>query len=264
MPCGSSQRTSVEDFHPMGRSRTTIIALFLLGLMLLVSNAVAANKDDAGQMVDSGSFGVFMNGKRVATETFSIHQGSDGSSIKSEFKSEAGTQTATQSSELMLTVNGEIKYYEWTESSPGQSHASVVPNQGFLLERFNRTPQETVLEQPFLLPASTSILDDYFFIQREVLAWKYMATSCHQEKSGPECQLKQSAQLGTLNPHLRASSAVSMQFSGREKVTIHGVERELIRLDMKSDIGDWTLWLDDQLKLQRILDPATNTEVVRD
>ena len=51
---------------------------------------------------------------------------------------------------------------------------------------------------------------------------------------------------------------------GREKVLIHGVERELIRLDTKSDVGEWGLWLDDQLKLQRILDPASNTEVVRD
>jgi hypothetical protein len=55
-----------------------------------------------------------------------------------------------------------------------------------------------------------------------------------------------------------------MQYSGREKITIHGVEREMIRLDMKSDTGDWALWLDDQLKLQRILDIADNTEVVRD
>lgn len=249
----------------MSRSRRTVTGLYLPVIILLVcSIAAAKDKEDSGQLIDSGSLGVFMSGRRVATETFSIHQSSDGSSIKSEFKSEVGTDKAMQSSELMLTGNGEIKYYEWTENSPGQSHASVVPNEGFLLERFSRTPQEKVLEQPFLLPASTSILDDYFFIQREVLAWKYLATSCRQEKSGPECQLKQSAQLGTLNPHLRASSPVSMQFSGREKVAIHGVERELIRLDMKSDTGDWTLWLDDQLKLQRILDPANNTEVVRD
>ncbi len=248
----------------MGRSRALII--LVLGIAGLVSSAAAKDKDKepSGQAVDSGSFGVFIGSKRMATETFSIRQNADGSSINSEFKSETGEDKAVQSSELLLAVSGELRGYTWTESSPGQSHATVVPNDNFLLERFSRNPQDKVTEQPFMLPASTSILDDYFFIQREVLAWKFLATGCRQAKGGPECQVKQAVQLGTLNPHLRASSPVSMQYSGREKITIHGVEREMIRLDMKSDTGDWALWLDDQLKLQRILDIADNTEVVRD
>ena len=101
-------------------------------------------------------------------------------------------------------------------------------------------------------------------MQREVLAWKYLATSCKQENGQLSCPLKQPVQFGTLNAHARASAAVSVQFSGREKISFHGADRELIRLDMKSDVGDWSLWLDDQLKLQRILDPVSNTEVIRD
>jgi len=114
------------------------------------------------------------------------------------------------------------------------------------------------------LPASTNLLDDYSFVQREVLAWRYLATTCKQEKGQLSCPLKQGSQMGTLNPHARTSMPVTVQFSGREKTAIRGTERELIRLDLKSDAGDWTLWLDDQLKLQRILDPTDNTEVVRD
>jgi hypothetical protein len=247
----------------MGRGR--LLVILLLGVAGVVcTSAAAKDKDAAGQAVDSGSFGVFIGSKRMATETFSIRQTGDGSSVQSEFRSEAGDDKAVQSSELLLAVDGDLKGYTWTESSPGRSHATIVPNESFLLERYSRNPQDKVTEQPFMLPASTSILDDYFFIQREVLAWKFLATSCRQSKGGPECQIKQSVQLGTLNPHSRASSPVSMQFSGREKVTLHGVEREMIRLDMKSDTGDWTLWLDDQLKLQRILDTADNTEVIRD
>jgi len=139
----------------------------------------------------------------------------------------------------------------------------VMPKEEFLLERFSKTPQDKQMEQPFLLPASTSILDDYFYIQREVLAWKYLATTCHQDK-GVQCPMKQSAQMGTLNAHTRASTPVSVEFAGRERISIRGTERELIRLDMKSDVGDWTLWLDDQLKLQRIVDPAEGTEAIRD
>lgn len=239
---------------------------FVGGLLfsLMAFNAWGAPDKDSKQMVDSGSFGVFMNGKRVATETFSIHQTGTGSLITSRFKTEAGPDQAEQSSELQLTAAGELKSYEWKELSPGQSQATVLPAQDFLTERYTDNPSAKSNEQPFLLPASTSVLDDYFFIQREVLAWKYLATSCKQEKGGVNCPLKEKAQLGTLNAHARASALVNVQFSGREKIPIHGVERELIRLDLKSESSDWSLWLDDQLKLQRMLDSGNTTEVVRD
>lgn len=244
------------------RLNAKILSSVILAV-LSVSPLLAAEKTPSSQTVDSGSFGVFVGGKRVATETFSIHQDATGSSVTSEFKAEAGENHATQSSDLQLSPSGELKTYEWKESSPGQAHALIVPKEEFLLGRFTKNPQEKAMEQPFLLPASTSILDDYFYIQREVLAWKYLATSCKQQ-NGVQCPLKQSTQMGTLNAHTRASAPVSVEFSGREKVSIRGTERELIRLDLKSDVGDWTLWLDDQLKLQRLADPAEGTEVVRD
>jgi len=236
----------------------------LFSLAAPASDKPAKGKEAPGQVVDSGSFGVFMEGRRVATETFSIHQDASGSEVKSEFQSESGTDKAAQSSELQLSASGELKSYEWTESSPGQSHAIVTPNQEFLIERYSKNPGDKPLEQPFLLPASTTMLDDYFFIQREVLAWKFLATTCKQDKGQVSCPLNQSAQLGTLNAHARASAPVSLQFAGRDKVSLHGVDHELIRLEMKSETGDSTLWLDDQLKLQRILDPTASTEVVRD
>ena len=248
------------------RKRVVSAGAYLLLSLVTLASAGTPTSKDATQTVDEGSFGVFMGGKRVATETFSIHQDAAGSSVKSEFKTEAGagTGTAAQSSELQLTSSGDLKSYEWKESSPGQSHATIAPNQDFLIERYASTPVEKLHEQPFMLPTSTSILDDYFFIQREVLAWKYLATSCKQDKGQLACPLKQSIQLGTVNAHSRTSSPISIEYSGREKVSIRGVERELIRFDTKSDVGDWTFWLDDQLKLQRILDAVSNMEVVRD
>ena len=241
----------------------THIALFLCCSFPLVLSA-GAPKEPPAQTVDSGSFGVFMGGKRVATETFSVRQGSTGSSIRSEFQTEAGVEKAAQNSELELNPNGELKSYQWKETTPGESQALVFPNQDFLSERFSKSPVDKPLEQPFLLPASTSILDDYFLIQREVLAWKYLATTCKQENGQISCPLKQPVQLGTLNAHTRQSMLVNVQYAGREKVTIRGTDRELIRLDMKSEGGDWALWLDDQLKVQRILDAGSSTEIIRD
>jgi hypothetical protein len=241
-----------------------ILPALALSLLFPLAYSAASTKEAPAQIVDAGSFGVFMNGKRMATETFSIHQSETGSSVTSEFKTEAGVEKAAQNSQLELNPKGELKSYQWKETSPGESHAMVFPSQDFLTERFSKRPQDKPQEQPFLLPATTSILDDYFLIQREVLAWKYLATTCKQEKGQISCPLKQPVQLGTLNPHSRQSMPVSMQYSGREKVPIRGAERELIRLDVTSEVGDWALWLDDQLKLQRILDLTTNTEILRD
>jgi hypothetical protein len=237
-----------------------------LGIAFLCQQALSGTtpKQVAAKTVDSGSFGVFINGQRVGTETFSIHQDDTGSSVVSDFKTEAGAQKAAQNSELQLDAKGDLKSYQWQETSPGASHAQVFPAQDFLTERFSSNAQDKPHEQPFLLPASTTILDDYFLIQREVLAWKYLATTCKHENGQISCPLKQVVQIGTLNPHTRQSMSVGVQYSGREKVQLHNAERELIRLDVKTESGDFAMWLDDQLKLQRILDQGSATEIVRD
>jgi hypothetical protein len=245
----------------------TFLALAGLCLLVVSTSAATSDKNDkAGpaQMVDSGSFGVFMSGHRVATETFSIHQNSGGSSIVSEFKSEAGTDKADQTSEWQMATNSDLRKYEWKEVSPGQSQAVVLPGQDFLIERYRNSPQDKELEKPFLLPASSSMLDDYFFVQREVLAWKFLATSCKQDKGALQCPLKQPVPFGALNAHARSSVSITVEFAGREKIPIRGAELELNRLDLKSESGNWTLWLDNQFKLQRILILSDNTEVVRD
>ena len=94
-----------------------------ISCLLLVSAAVAEpakDKEPAAQSVDAGSFGVFMNGRRVATEKFSIQQNTAGSVATSEFKTEPGVDPAAQSSELQLALNGELRKYEWREISPGK------------------------------------------------------------------------------------------------------------------------------------------------
>lgn len=243
----------------------------LCALLLILATSITApahdkdkQKESSVKDVDSGALGIFMGGRRVATETFSIRQSNSGSVIQSEFKSEQGADTALQTSQLDLTLAGEIRKYEWKETSPQKMQAEVVPNDQFLLERTTTNSNDKPAEQPFLLPASTSILDDYFFIQREVLLWRYLATGCRQDKGQLKCPLHQHAQFGTLDPHSRSSMPVTVEFSGRETVPIHGAQVELSRFDLKSDAGDWAIWLNDQFKLMRIVIPDENTEVVRD
>jgi len=240
------------------------VAIFCAGMCIA---AAAKEKDKAKQpgtgIVDSGAFGVFTSGTRVATETFSIRQNALGSVISSQFKSAQGEHSAEQSSELQLTPSAELRSYEWKEISPEKMMATVEPNDAFLIERYTNGPDGKTNDQNFLLPTSTSILDDYFFVQREVLAWKYLASSCKKENGPLSCPLHQKVQFGALNPHARSSLAVAVEFAGREKLMLHGTERELSKFLMTSDTGDWALWLDDQFKLVRLVNDG-GTEVVRD
>jgi hypothetical protein len=237
----------------------------IAGMLLTPVIAGAGDKKDAaGQMVDSGSLGIFMNGHRIATETFSIQQDTNGSVIASQFKTEEGVDKAAQSSELQLTSTGEIRKYEWKELSPGKAQATVAPSNDYLMEHISGGPDEKPEDQPFLLPTSTSVLDDYFFIHREVLVWRYLATACKQEKGTVQCPANQKTQFGAMNPHQRTSLPLSVEFSGRDKISIRGTERELNKFILRAEGGDWTMWLDDQFKLQRILVASDNTEVIRD
>jgi hypothetical protein len=221
-------------------------------------------KEPEGQKVDAGSFGVFQNDHRVGTETFSIYQTSSGSVIRSEFKTENAPTQDVQSSELQLSANGEIRRYQWNELSPDQAESVVAPNDDFLNQKWKAGPQEKEHEQPYLLPTSTSILDDYFFIHREVLAWRFLAAACKQEKGQVQCPVKQRAQFGTLNPHQRSSAQLSVQFLGREKVTLKNGPQELNELELKNDAGTWQLWLDDQFKVMKMSVVGEHTEIVRD
>lgn len=255
--CGKTFRLKVS----------ALVAIALCACLALPISGWAKDKDKDKQPpaadVDSGSFGVYQNGHRVMTETFSIKPRPDGSVVLSEFKSEQGEQKAAQSSELDLTPSVELKRYSWKESLPDQSEAVVEPSDTFLVEHFGK-PGEKPADQSFLLPASTTILDDYFFIQREVLAWKYLATACPADKNGGRgCPLGQRVQFGTLNPHERSSMGVSIEFTGQEKLTLKGVEHTCNRFLLRSENGDWTFWLDERLKLVRLLSDG-GVEVLRD
>jgi hypothetical protein len=245
-----------------------LLALTIALVWCLAASAAPApkekEKEHEGKNVDSGSFGVFQNGHRVGTETFSIYQTSNGSVIQSEFKTENAPTQDVQTSEMQLTTRGDIRHYEWKEVSPEKAQSVVVPNADFLTQKWSSGLQEKEHEQPYLLPASTSILDDYFFVHREVLAWKFLGAACKQDKGQVQCPPKKRAQFGTLNPHQHSSAALSAESLGREKVTLKNGSQELNKMELKNDAGTWDLWLDDQWKVMRMSIVGEHTEVVRD
>ena len=216
-----------------------------------------------GQLVDSGSFGIFRQGRRIGTETFTVHQRSEVSVIVAQLKIDDGNDHASQTSELQVASNGDLRHYEWKEIIPEKAQATVDYKDQFLVEHITPAvakPQE----RAFMMPASTVILDD-FFTHREVLVWRYLASLCGASVSPQGCKL-QPGKFGVLNPRQQASTTVMLSYEGKNKVMFHGAERELDRFTLRAEDTAWTLWVESAFpfKLLRILVPSENVEVLRD
>ena len=239
---------------------------WLIAVMLAFSCVAWAGdkktKPESAQVVDSGSFGVFVKGQRVITEAFHIEQLSGISTIKSQLKDAAGS-SALQKLELQITSAGELIRYDWSQEAGGS--LTVLPKNEFLIERVLAPAATKPAEQPFLMPNTSMILDNNFFVLREVLLWRYLAADCKPEGGGMKCQ-QEPAEFGVLVPQDRNSLRVRVELIGREKVSIRGAERELLRIKLSGEGFEWALWVDDrdQYKLIRVAIPADNTEVVRD
>jgi len=251
-------------FHSLSRT----LAWMILSCSLAMAAGVGGNnsvsdKKNTGKALDSGSLGIYVSGKRVGTETFVIEQLADSSRTKSEVKIDDGTSKATQTSEMELSPAGDLRRYAWNEVSPGKASMVVEPKDEYLIEHLLTGPTDKPVDQIFMLPHSTSILDDYFFAQREVLVWRYLGSGCRPEPGSAGCKLAR-AQFGVIIPRERASTLVAVEYVGREKVMVHGEARELNRFNLISDGPQWNLWLDDNYKLVRIVIASDNTEVVRD
>jgi hypothetical protein len=241
------------------------VAIFCVSLQFFAVGLAASTAKQTGQVVDSGSFGIFVNGQRVATEQFSIQQTGAGSNIDSQLHEEGSAQKATQNSTMQLTAKGELLRYEWHEVTPEKIDLELLPNDQFLIERLTIKPGEKPIEQPFLLPSSTIVMDNNFFVHRELLAWRYLAQNCKQDTGKFQC-VSGPISFGVVVPQDRQSMRVTMEPVGREKVQLAGKERELARFDLKFEDNSWSLWLDDQdhFKVMKIAINSEKTEVVRD
>src|SRR5713226_2646769 len=264
--------TGEREFEKLPRSmlKWTTDARWLIAMVLLCALAAQPRdqkqddkdkaKQPAAQTVDSGSFGVFIKGQRVVTESFSVQQQRGLSIIKSHLKDASGTANYDQSSELQIMPNAQLVRYERDETTPAVSSLVVTPSNEFLIEKISTSATAKPAEQPFLMPNTSMILDNNFFVHREVLAWKYLKGICQPSSGGGfKCRQEQ-AEFGALVPQDRSSIRVRLELVGREKVTIRGTERELMRLNLIGEGVDWALWVDDndQFKLMRIAIPADN------
>jgi hypothetical protein len=230
----------------------------MLGFSLVAWAGDKKNKPPSNPVVDSGSFGVYVKGQRVITESFHVEQQNGISTVKAQLK-EAASSSTVQKCELEMTSAGELIHYDWSQEGGGS--VTVLPSNDFLIEKITASATGKPSEQPFLMPVTTMILDNNFFVLREVMVWRYLAADCKPEG----CQ-QSPLEFGVLVPQDHTSTRVRVELVGKEKVSIHGAERELLRVNLTGESFAWALWVDaqDQFKLIKVSISADNTEVVRD
>jgi len=244
--------------------KKNIVLAVLVGFAALALRPSFAGPKDkkTAQVVDAGAFDIYVNGKRVGTETFHIEQRTDVSVASSEIKVEDGANKADQTSEMQVGPDGALKLYTWRSMSPQKEESILEPKDQFLVEHLTSADQKK-RDLPYVLPPSTVILDDNFFSQREVLVWRYLAQGCIIKDGARSCG---PGHFGTLVPRQHAPGHAVMEIVGRDKITVKGVEREMNKLKLDNDGVQWLLWVEDSYpyKVDRITVPGENIEIVRE
>jgi len=260
-----------------------MLAILLSAFSVAPLSAADKPKEKTGSHVaDSGSFGIYLNGKRIGTETLNITETLDNarrpeySTATSEIKFDDGHFKAAQTAEMQISSKGELRSYLWRATVPQKEEASVEPKDQLLVEHVIPADQKKV-DFPHMLPLSTVILDDNFFSQREVLLWWYLARGCRKENNDLMCG---TGKFVILVPHQHVSGNATLELVGQDKVMVKGAERELNKVKLEtngpqsltwlndqsrdSDAAQWTLWVDDQYKIIKMTVAGSNVEVVRD
>jgi hypothetical protein len=247
-----------------------ILSLLILAACVTTGSYAASGKSadknaKPSTSVDSGTFGISVNGRRVATESFRVEQRSDLSTITSELKFSDASVQAVQTSEMLMLPTGALKRYTWKETQPGKSQIVVEPQDDqFLVAHITQSATDPVKDSVHPLAPSTTILDDNFFSHMEVLGWKYMAMNCHPNAQGTNDCKWAPLRMPVFVPHQQESMVIQMQFLSMDKMKLNGIEGEFRSFKLQSETGDWLLWFNDQNKLVRVLILADNTEVLRD
>jgi hypothetical protein len=265
------------------KSLKLAILLGALGASSVWLGAADKPKEKSSSHVaDSGSFGIYVNGKRVGTETFNITETLDTarrpeySTATSEIKFDDGRFKADQTAEMQISAQGELRSYTWRSTVPQKEEASVEPKDQLLVEHLLPADQKKV-DVPHMLPVSTVILDDNFFSQREILLWWYLARGCKRKDNDLLCG---TGRFVILVPHQHAAGNATLELVGQDKVLIKGSERELNKVKLEtngpqsltwlndqsheSDSAQWLLWVDDQYRVIKMTVAGSNVEVIRD
>jgi len=249
----------------------TLIFLAMASALYAQKNSTSNDKKKAPEpasMLDSGTFSIQLNGRQVAREEFHIESHGSEATIHSDLHYADGATKAEQTAELQIDSNGVLKKYNWKETAPGSSLISVEPqDQNFLTLRYveNGADLSKAKDTTHPLSVATNILDDYFFSQIEVLAWRYMAAICRLDEKGVNQCKMELQRFPALNPHQQTSYLISVRMTGQGKCNWKNKEHNCVTVKFNTEASEWTVWLDstDYNKMLRVNTPE-GLEVVRE
>lgn len=236
--------------------------------MALTGATAQAEKPTAGLRVDAGTFLVLEHGTAIARESFTVTSVAEGSITESTIRVLDGSK-GEQRFRLELAGDGGLRRYEWHEAAPGRGHLLLAPDGAFLKQQVGTKTEENI-GQSYVLTASTVVLDNNFFILRELLIWRYLREFCQPEAGHMACPAKEApiSHLPAVVPLHHYSMQVAIRLEGPEKVALGASpalhEVELLRFAVEDDTGQWLLWVDSQYRLQRLMHAGETIEILRE
>jgi hypothetical protein len=244
-PC-AQYRLSIS----MGRTLRNVLRGLIFSLLLTVG--FSADKKIVND--EKGRFGIYVDGKEIGEERYSIQGSSDSFQSESEvaFKnSGAKSQEVKIETQLTMDENYMPQSYRVKSSVGGRNkeiEATFVPGQATF-----KYPANGILHQSGLL------LDDYYVLLDANVFHHFIFV-------GRLIEFDNSDSIQSLDvviPQELDNGVLEIRDAGLDKIALHGKKKELHHLKVETGKQKFDLWVDDSRLLHKIAFPMKNIEVIR-
>ena len=228
--------------------------------ILLISSCAFAADQKAPSVVDSGQLSVVVNGRKVATENFTMQQGAEGSSVTSRLSFDDGVSKAQQESDLELGADGAIRKYTWQEKEPGNARLTAEPqDKSFIVVHMKENDAAAAKDSTHPVDISaTTIVDDNFYSHVQVLLWRYMALSCPNQ----QCRFGEQ-KLPVFVPHQEMAQLFTISFEGGDTLRLKQGKTDVNKYRVVTEGGEMHVWMQGT-KMMKLLMPSAAVEVTRE
>jgi hypothetical protein len=223
------------------------IAAATLAAALLSMAAQAGQRPGIGP--DHGRFRIFLNGRAVGTEDFTISRNGNGWSARSSIQLHMpGKTQENDTAQLTLAADGSPIRYRWQRQS-AHSRSIEVNFRGNSAEMTLRQPASAPAIEAFSFPAGhVVLLDNNVYSQYAILARLY------DWKAGEK------QQFSVLIPQDQAPGTVTVQSMGKRSIA--GATFDL--LTVKSPDLEVDLYVDAARRLMLLRVPGSGAEIARE
>lgn len=227
------------------------IGLASFCLLVLVGVCDGAGNPPANE---AGRFDIFVNGKQIGQEKFSLQTSPD--SIRSESvvtfrNSDKGGQSVRIESKLKMNDQYMPQTYEVRTDIDGQKvlvEGTFIPGQASFKHLMHGVARKSGL-----------LLDDYYVVMDTNVFHHFIFVGRLFDFSSPG----QAQSLDVVIPQEMDTGVLIIRDAGVQKTSVRGKDKELRRLKVDSGSLLIDLWLDDQHLLQKISLPGKNIDVIR-